>query len=63
MLCISKADWQPQVQEKTDILAAEQRLIFKGQVLKDERDVASYGARPNEFAALEELACPCAELL
>lgn len=32
-----------QVQTKTDIPSAEQRLIYKGQVLKDERTVDSYG--------------------
>ncbi|KAK9820265.1 hypothetical protein WJX72_008285 [[Myrmecia] bisecta] len=34
-----------EVAKHVDIPAAEQRLIYKGQVLKDERDLASYGVQ------------------
>lgn len=33
-----------QLSAKCDIPAADQRLIYKGQILKDERTVESYGA-------------------
>ena len=32
--------------EKTDIPAAQQRLIYKGHVLKDEKTLESYGGDP-----------------
>lgn len=52
-----------QVAEKCSIVAAEQRLIYKGQVLKDERDIKSYGALSEIFdcqtAAARISACSC----
>ena len=63
VVCAIEQERQSQVQEKTDIAPAEQRLIFKGQVLKDERDVASYGAGCSTAAALGQPVCLCAELV
>ena len=40
------------VAEKADVPAENQRLIYKGQVLKDERTVESYGGQPDEGTAL-----------
>ncbi|MEW5307176.1 MAG: hypothetical protein WDW36_009586 [Sanguina aurantia] len=39
----SVADLKEAIACKQPIIAAEQRLIYKGQILKDERTVESYG--------------------
>lgn len=43
------ADLKEKVESKSQISPAEQRLIYKGQVLKDERTVDSYGERALRF--------------
>lgn len=40
-----------EVARKCDTNADQQRLIYKGQVLKDDRSIESYGTRPFEPAA------------
>lgn len=40
---ISVSDLKEEIALKQSIAAAEQRLIYKGQILKDERTVESYG--------------------
>ena len=43
-LAMTVAELKEQVQSKSQVAPTEQRLIYKGQVLKDERTVESYGA-------------------
>ena len=41
---LSILEVKEQLSSQCDIPAADQRLIYKGQILKDERTVESYGA-------------------
>ena len=43
-LAMTVAELKEQAQSKSQVAPTEQRLIYKGQVLKDERTVESYGA-------------------
>jgi hypothetical protein len=48
---ISVEELKSRLAEQCSLPASEQRLIFKGQILKDERTVESYGGHPLAGAA------------
>lgn len=50
----SISEFKEEVNRVREVPVAEQRIIYKGQVLKDERTVGSYGTEPAR-AALQKL--------
>ena len=52
-LSMTISELKVQVQSKSQIPPEEQRLIYKGQVLKDERTVDSYGETRCSWLAVQ----------